>query len=54
MKHATCAARVLVVSDNADDARQIQKQLKADFVQVQLSTNADNNLGTRATPERQR
>lgn len=37
-------ARVLVASDNADDARQIQRQLKADFAQVQLSTDADRCL----------
>lgn len=36
-----CDARVLVASDNADDARQIQRQLKADFAHVQLSTDAD-------------
>ncbi len=37
-------AKILVASDNADDARQIQRQLKADFTHVQLSTDADRCL----------
>lgn len=37
-------AKVLVASDNADDARLIQRQLKADFAHVQLSTDADRWL----------
>lgn len=37
-------AKILVASDNADDARLIQGQLKADFGQVQLSTHADRGL----------
>lgn len=37
-------ARVLVASDNADDARQIQRQLKADFTHVQLSIDVDRCL----------
>lgn len=41
MKHATSSAKVLVASDNADDAQQVLRQLKADFTQVQLSTDAD-------------
>jgi len=36
--------KVLVASDNADDARQIQRQLKVDFTDVQLSTDADRYL----------
>lgn len=44
MKHAMSAAKVLVASDNADDAQQIQRQLKADFTHVQLSTDADRCL----------
>jgi hypothetical protein len=40
VKHALREARVLVASDNADDARQVRRQLKADFAQVQLSTDA--------------
>jgi CheY-like chemotaxis protein len=34
-------ANVLVASDSADDARQIRRQLAADFVHVHLSTDAD-------------
>jgi hypothetical protein len=37
-------AKVLVPSDNADDARQVQRQLKVDFSQVQLSVDADLSL----------
>ena len=44
MKHVIHDAKVLVASDNADDARQIQRQLKANFAQVQLSTNPDRSL----------
>ncbi len=36
--------RVLVASDNADDARQIQRQLIVDFAHVHLSTDADRCL----------
>ena len=35
------AAKVLVASDNADDARQILRQLSFDFSRVELSTDAD-------------
>jgi CheY-like chemotaxis protein len=44
VKHATSDARVLVASDNADDAQQIRRQLSADFMHVQLSTDADRCL----------
>ena len=44
MKHLMRDAKVLVASDNADDARQIQRQLKVDFTHVQLSTDADRCL----------
>lgn len=44
MKHAMREAKILVASDNADDARQVQRQLKADFAHVQLSTDADRCL----------
>lgn len=44
MKHTVHDAKVLVASDNADDARQIQYRLKGDFTQVQLSTDADCSL----------
>ena len=44
MKHVTCATRILVVSDNVDDARQIQRHLNDDFTQVQLSTDANLSL----------
>lgn len=44
MKHAMSDAKVLVATDNADDARQIQRQLTADFANVQLSTDSDRFL----------
>lgn len=44
MKHAMSDARILVSSDNADDARQIQRQLNTDFTNVQLSTDSDSFL----------
>lgn len=44
MRFALRDARVLVASDNADDARQVQRQLKADFAHVQLSIDADRCL----------
>lgn len=44
MKHSMRDAKVLVASDNADDARQIQRQLSADFTQVQLSTDVDRSV----------
>lgn len=44
MKNATPEARILVASDNVDDAQQIQRQLKRDFANVQLSTDADRSL----------
>ncbi len=44
MKHATSDAKVLVASDNADDARQVQLQLKTDFNQVHLSTDDDRHV----------
>ena len=44
MKHATRDAKILVASDNAGDAQQIERQLKDDFAHVQLSTDADRCL----------
>lgn len=44
MKHATCATKILVVSDKVEDARQIHRQLKDDFTDVQLSTDPDLSL----------
>ena len=44
MRHTTSDAKVLVASDNADDARQVQRQLRGDSVHVQLSTDADRSL----------
>ncbi len=41
MKHNPATAKVLVVSDNTDDAAQIVKQLKVEHEQVRASTNAD-------------
>jgi CheY-like chemotaxis protein len=42
MKGHTHAAKVLVATDNLDDALQIQRQLKADFDNVRLSTVAEH------------
>lgn len=44
MKQPMRETKVLVASDNMDDARQIQRQLNADFTHVQLSTDADRSL----------
>lgn len=44
MKQLIQEAKVLVASDNADDARQVQRQLKANFTHVQLSIDADRSL----------
>ena len=44
MKQTVREAKVLVASDNIDDARQVQRQLKPDFMQVHLSTDADRCL----------
>jgi hypothetical protein len=49
VKHVIHDAKVLVASDNADHARQIQRQLKANFAHVQLSTNPDRSLEARGS-----
>lgn len=41
MKHAVQDTKIRVTSDKADDARQIQRQLKSDFAHMQQSTDAD-------------
>lgn len=41
MKATASAAKVLVASDNVDDARQIGRQLEIDFDRVRLSTDPD-------------
>ncbi|GEM_PF-2928476 len=42
MNHpAPTAARVLVASDDQDDAQQILRQLEGEFERVQTSTDAD-------------
>ena len=42
MKQAVSAAKVLVASDNVDDANQILRQLKGSFASVVLSTDPDS------------
>lgn len=44
MKHLKNNTRVLVASDNTDDADLIQRQLNAHFAQVQVSTDAERCL----------
>jgi CheY-like chemotaxis protein len=44
MKNAMRDVIVLVASDSTDDARQVQRQLEADFAHVHLSTDADRCL----------
>ena len=44
MKHVMSPARVLVASDNADDAQQVQRQLNAEFEHVLVSTDTDRSL----------
>lgn len=44
MKHLMSSIRVLVASDNTDDAQLIQRQLAAHFSQVQVSTDAERCL----------
>lgn len=44
MKHLLSNTRVLVASDNTDDADLIQRQLNAHFGQVQVSTDAERRL----------
>lgn len=44
MKQAVLDAKILIVSDSSDDARQVQRQLSADFSQVQISTDAQRYL----------
>ncbi|MCW5623362.1 MAG: response regulator [Burkholderiales bacterium] len=41
MKRATATAKVLVATDNVDDANQILRQLKSDFENVRASTDPD-------------
>ena len=41
MKPTPATARVLVATDNVDDAKQILAQLKNDFKDVRASTNPD-------------
>lgn len=44
MRHLTSNTRVLVVSDNTDDAQLIQRQLSGNFTQVKVSTDAERCL----------
>jgi CheY-like chemotaxis protein len=45
MKSAAARARILVASDNADDARQVARQLADVFEDVRLSTDPDKAVG---------
>ena len=44
MKPTPGAARILIASDNTDDAAQIQRQLKTDFTHTRASTVADHAM----------
>ena len=44
MKPSPGAARILIATDNADDATQIQRQLKSDFEHVRASTVAERGV----------
>ncbi len=44
MKSVTTQAKVLIATDNADDASQIIKQLSSDFEHLRASTNPDTSV----------